>query len=111
MTSQPKKWTKEELQTYILLVCANADGSVDDKELELIKSKTSFETFERMHEEFQGDSEEASLKKIDESIQVHHYSQMELAEFRREVYEVFFADCTFERMEKNLDRILDNILY
>lgn len=111
MTSQPTNWTKAELQTYILLLCANADGSVDEKEIDLIKSKSDPDTFERMRKEFEADAEEVSLKKIDDAIQVHHYSEMELAEFRREMYEVFFADCSFERMERNLDRILDNILY
>ena len=111
MTAQPNRWTKPELQTYILLLCANADGSVDEKEIELIKAKTDEETFEKMHLEFMGDSEVESLKKIVDHIQYLDYSQMELAEFRREMYEVFFADCDFQRMERNLDRILDNILY
>jgi len=111
MDSQSNNWTKSELQTYILLLCANADGSVDEKEIELIKAKTDAGTFEKMHHEFMGDSEEDSLKKIDDHIQYLDYTQMELAEFRREMYEVFFADCNFQRMERNLDRILDNILY
>lgn len=111
MSTQSEKWTKSELQAYVLLLCAHADGTVDDKEIEVIKSKTNSETYSKMNEEFMADSEEDRLRKIDDNVQLHYFTQMELAEFRREMYEVFFADCSFERMEKNMDRILDNILY
>ncbi len=111
MTPPSNKWTKSELQTYILLLCASADGSVDEKELRLIQEKTDAATFEKMRQEFSVGSEEEHLQKIDDQIQHLDYSQMELAEFRREMYEIFFADCDFKRMERNLDRILDNILY
>jgi len=110
---KPKKniWSKTELQTYILLLCANADDHESDKELEMIKSKTEPETFEKIYLEFSDDTEEERFDKIDAAIQLHRYSIMEIAAFRREMYEIFFSDCNFTLMEKNLDRILDNIIY
>lgn len=110
---EPKKniWSKEELQTYILLLCANADGDESEKELKMIKSKTDQETFERIYQEFSGDTEDERLDKIDTAIHLHRYSIREISAFRREMYEIFFSDCNFTMMERNLDRILDNIIY
>lgn len=110
---EPKKniWSKDELQTYILLLCANADGNESEEELNMIKSKTDQETFDRIYKEFSGDTEEEGLDKIDAAIQLHKYSIMEISAFKREMYEIFFSDCNFSLMEKNLDRILDNIIY
>ena len=110
---EPKKniWSKEELQVYILLLCANADGHESKEELKMIKSKTDHETFEKIYQEFSVDTDEERFEKIDITIQLHRYSIMEIAAFRREMYEIFFSDCNFTLMEKNLDRILDNIIY
>ena len=106
-----KPWSKKELQTYILLLCANADSEETEEELELIKSKTDSETFIKIHKEFSEDSEEDRFEKIDTNVHIHDYSNMELSDFRKEMYEVFLKDKKFMLMERNLDRILDNILY
>lgn len=111
MKSETKRWTKKELQVYILLLCANADTIETEEELNLIKSKVSAEIYENIYTEFSGDSEEERLEKIDCSIQHHEYTNMELAALRREMYEIFFSDCEFKLMERNLDRIMDNIIY
>ncbi|PWK17761.1 hypothetical protein [Xanthomarina spongicola] len=111
MNSKDTSWTKKELQTYILLLCANADSNETEEELNLIKSKTDPETFEKIHKEFSNDSEEERFEKIDINVQLHDYSNMELSEFRKEMYEIFLADKKYMLMERNLDRILDNILY
>lgn len=111
MKSKQNIWSKDELQTYILLLCANADNNESDKEIEMIKSKTDLETFEKVYKEFSADSEEERLDKIDAAIHLHEYSIREISAFKREMYEIFFSDCNFSLMERNLDRILDNIIY
>ena len=111
MKSNKNIWSKDELQVYILLLCANADGHESAEELKMIKSKTDSGTFEKIYKEFSGDNDEERLHKIDTAIHLHRYSIMEIAAFRREMYEIFFSDCNFTLMEKNLDRILDNIIY
>lgn len=111
MESKQNTWSKEELQTYILLLCANADNDESEKELEMIKSKTDDKTFERVYQEFSGDSEDERLEKIDTAIHLHEYSNKEISAFKQEMYEIFFSDCNLTLMEKNLDRILDNIIY
>ncbi|RDK87019.1 hypothetical protein [Marinirhabdus gelatinilytica] len=111
MATKNNNWTKTELQTYILLLCANADNDETEEELKMIRSKVAKDTFEKMYEKFSKDTEEERLKKIDTNIHAHTYSNMELIDFRREVYEIFFSDCDFKMMEKRLDWTLDNILY
>lgn len=111
MNSKEIVWSKKELQIYILLLCANADSEETEEELQLIKSKTDSETFERIYKEFSKDSEEDRFDKIEASVQKHDYSNMELSEFRKEMYEIFLVDKKYLLMERNLDRILDNILY
>jgi len=111
MNSEGKTWTKKELQIYILLLCANADSNETEEELNLIKAKSDSKTFQKLHTEFKKDSEDDRFKKVDINMHLHNYSCMELSEFRKEMYEVFLADKKYMLMERNLDRILDNILY
>lgn len=111
MKSKKNIWSKEELQTYILLLCANADGDESEEELKMIKSKTEQDTFDRVYKEFSSDTEDERLDKIDTAIHLHQYSIREISAFKREMYEIFFSDCNFSLMERNLDRILDNIIY
>lgn len=111
MTSKTNNWNKQELKIYILLLCANADSHESKEEIDLIKSKTNSETFEKIFKEFSKDSEDESLAKIDENIQLHYISRTELIDLQNEISEVFFSDNVITMMEKNLARILDNIIY
>jgi len=111
MNSTGNTWTKKELQIYILLLCANADSNETEEELSLIKAKTDSETFQKLHTEFKKDSEDDRFEKIETNMHLHDYSSMELSEFRKEMYEIFLADKKYMLIERNLDRILDNILY
>lgn len=111
MKKEVSDWNKTELQTYILLVCANADENETEEELQMIQSKVPNETFEKIYAEFNGDSEKKRIKKIDRNVHLHNFSYLELSAFRREMYEIFFSDCNFTMMEKRLDWTMDNILY
>lgn len=111
MTKETSHWTKTELQVYILLLSANADKDETNDELEMIKSKVELQTFLKIYQEFQADSEEERLQKIDTNIHLHTYSSMELIEFRTEVHRIFLSDHNFSMLEKRLDWTLDNILY
>lgn len=111
MTTGNNLWTKEELKTYILLLCAKADQYESENEIDLIKSKIDNPTFDRVYTEISKDNEEDSLAKIQDNIAWHEYSNMELSKLRKEMHEVFLSDEKFTMMEKNIDRILDNIIY
>ena len=111
MTTRPNPWTKEELQIYILLLCANADSKKSDAEINFIKSKTDPNTFEKIYNEISNDTEDESIDKIDENVQLHDFSSIELIQLKKDMEEVFFTDKKFSMMEENLNRILDNIIY
>ena len=111
MKSETKKWTKTELQIYILLLCSNADSVETEDEINLIKSKVDKKTFRNIYREFSKDTEEARFEKIDTNIHLHEYSYTELANFHEEIKEIFLADQDFDMMEQNLHKILDNIIY
>lgn len=111
METTNRTWNKEELKVYILLLCANADSVKTDDEMQHIRSRVNAEVFERMQEEIAADSEDHGLAKIEQHVSAHEYSQRELNELHREMRAVFFSDKNFSLMERQLDRILKNILY
>ena len=111
MEPDGRLWTKAELHIYILLLCASSDNEQSEEEIELIKSKTDPDTFNRINEEFSKDSEEESLEKIAHKMHYYEYSNQEISELKKEIREVFFIDKNLSILEQNLDRILDNIIY
>lgn len=111
MTNKMTNWTKEEIKTYILLLCARADSEESVEELEFIKSKTNVDTYNKMYNEFCDDEEDVCFEKLEDSISQHHFSTMELVELRQEIRQVFLADNKFTMMERRLDMVLDNIIY
>jgi hypothetical protein len=104
-------WSKTELKLYILLFCAKADEHESEEELDLIKSKTNPETFDRLYTEFCGDDEDACFEKIEDAIGKYPFSPREIAEIKKEVMDVFNSDKKFQMKERYLDKVLDNILY
>lgn len=111
MESQTSHWTKTELEIYILLLCANADSVVTKEEIDAIKSKFEPEKFENIYSEFSSDTEEEGLRKIEGNICLHEYSYKELSEIKSEMKNIFLSDNKFNMMERNLERILNRILY
>lgn len=104
-------WTKHELKIYLLCLCANVDNVESVEEIELIKSKTDAATFEKMYSEFKADKEEISFEKIEDTIERLSYENMELITLKKEINEIFYADDKFPQKERNLDNILNNMLY
>lgn len=111
MKNEKRNWTKNELQVYLLLLCANADLVQTEEELNLIRSKVNADVFEKMFKEFSEDNEERSFEKIQDNIALHHYSHREIQLLRKEMQEVFFTDQKFGMLERNMERILKNMLY
>ncbi|MBT8186197.1 MAG: hypothetical protein HKP38_06240 [Croceitalea sp.] len=104
-------WTKEELNIYIFLLCAEADSIITAEEIDLIKVKYDPQVFDRIYEEFKKDSEDEGLDKVERSIHSHDYSDLELDKIKEEMYKIFLTDNKLNIKESNLKRILDNILY
>lgn len=111
MESEILNWSKEELKIYILLLCTRADSDETPEEINLIKSKTTPAIFEKMRKEISSDDENTSLEKIEAVISVHQYDITEVFELRKEMRAVFSADKHYDRKERYLNQILDNIIY
>lgn len=111
MKNDKISWAKHELEIYVLLLCANADATQSEEEINLIRSTVNPECFDRIYEEFSGDTEEESLKKIEACVACHEYSHKELSEIRQRMKDVFFTDKRYGMMERNMERILNRILY
>ncbi len=111
MKTDENQWTKAELKAYILLLCAKADNVETEEEVKLIKAKTNDKVFDKMNSELQNDDEDESLDKIQEMLEHHQYSELEICELKREIQQIFAADRKIPMSESNLGRILDNIIY
>lgn len=77
----------------------------------MIKRKVDSTTFDKLYAEFSLDNEDERLEKINQAVQRFNYSHMELIALRKEMEAIYFADEKYGMMERNLDRILDNIIY
>ena len=110
ITNQPT-WTKKELEIYILLLCSNADSNITKEELNIIKSIVDSESFNKIYEEFSGDTEEEALEKIEDSVEQYDLSPNEITAIKTNMKAVFFADKDFGIKEEYLDRIIANMLY
>lgn len=111
MKNDKISWSKPELEIYVLLLCANADAKQSEEEINLIRSTVNQECFDRIYDEFSGDSEEESLKKIESCVACHEYSHKELSEIQQRMKKVFLTDKRYGMMERNMERILNRILY
>jgi len=111
MKNKLTQWSKEELKIYILLLCAKADSIETDEQIDMIKSKIDTKSFDMLYKEFCGDDEDNCLEKIQSTIAKHEYSNREIDNLRKEIQEVFLSDNKFLMKERNLDRLLDSMLY
>lgn len=111
MKQEHTQWSKEELKTYILLLCSKADQIESEDEITLIKAKTSKDIFDKMNREFQNDDEDSSLEKIQDTLERQQYSELELCQLKNEIQQLFAVDRKIPMSESNLGRILDNLIY
>lgn len=112
MKNPSKNWSKKELKVYLLLLCAQTDSQQSHEEIDLIRRKTDSDTFDKIYQEFEKDvDEDTRIQKIESAVHKHEFSQMELADLKKEIHQLFHSDKNFSESEKYLDRILDNIVY
>ncbi|AUP77585.1 hypothetical protein [Flavivirga eckloniae] len=104
------KWTKEELEIYILIYCANANFSETKMEIDFIKSKIQTSNFEKIHSEFKNDNDYQSIQKIQSSIKDHGYTNDDKDTLFKEIKALFLSDNKYDILEQNLYRGLGHIL-
>ena len=101
-------WTKDDLRTYLLIYCANADFSISEKELTLIKSRIEKSDFDKIKAEFEEDNDYQSIQKIQSAYKTLNYENADV--LMQEVMDVFQADGDYDTLEQNLNMGLKNIL-
>lgn len=103
--------SKEELEIYILLLCANADSMITEEELNFIKTKVNQASINKIYNEFSQHTEDEGLDIIECSLHEHEYGTLEITEMKNKIRALFFVDSNFSRKEKYLERVLNNIIY
>jgi len=101
-------WTKEELKTYILIYCANADFIESKLEIDYIKSKIHTGIFKNIHAEFEKDNDYQSIQKIQTAVKEHNFENDE--NLIKEIMELFLIDDNYDLLEQNLYIGLRHIL-
>jgi len=102
-------WTKNELEAYVLIYCANADFVEHEDELDFIKLKVSEVDYKKMHKIFIKDNDFQSLQKIEKSFVELNFTTDDKKQLLNEIKELFQSDESFSINEQNLLRGLQHI--
>ncbi len=103
-------WTREELKTYVLIFCANANFSESKDEKRFIKEKVGKEEYQKMHAEFEKNNDYVSIQKIQAAIEHNNYTQKDKDELFGEIKAMFVQDGETDILEANIFRGLHHIL-
>ena len=103
-------WTKNELNAYLLIYCANADFTENIDEIDFIKKEVGEDIYKKIHKEFNGDNDYQSVQKIQDTLNHHSFSETEIEELIEEIKNLFIADGNFDIQEHNLFNGLKKIL-
>ncbi|MEZ4875315.1 MAG: hypothetical protein R2793_07680 [Flavobacteriaceae bacterium] len=110
MENYTTPWTKEELNIYILIYCANANFIESNEEIDFIKMKAKHSSFDKIHKEFEKDNDFQSLQKIQSAIERHGYTSKELETLYAEIKDLYLTDDDYGILEQNLLRGLKHLL-
>lgn len=103
-------WTKQKLQSYLLVYCIHADYKKTDEEVEYVKSKISDSVYNEVTAEFEKDNDITRIKKIQSAYSKLNYSNDEKGELISEIKTLFLSDGKFDTLERNLFMCLKRIL-
>ena len=95
-------WTREELKAYILLYCAHADFIETQEEIDYIKSKVSEADYQKIHDEFEKDSDYESIQKIEYTIEKYNYTKAEIDSLFERIKELFYLDGEYSAAEQSI---------
>ena len=104
------EWSREDLEAYILIYCANANFEETQNQRDFIKEHVSASNFKTIHKEFNKDNDYQSIQKIQTTIEKHGYSKDEIDELFDEMKELFLSDENYDILEQNLFRGLHHII-
>ncbi len=107
---QPNTWTKDELLAYILIVVAHLDFEETKEEKDYILSRVDRAVYQRVHEQFDKDSDYQSIQNIVEGVKSHDYYRNDLADLFADIKLMAFADGNMDIMETTIYNQLKKIL-
>ena len=103
-------WSKDELKTYLLIYCANANFEEKKSEVKYIKSQIRSADFDKIHAEFEQDNDYDGIQKIQSAIEDHGYDKKDIKHLLQEMKQLFLVDDHFDILERNLMKSLKRIL-
>jgi lipopolysaccharide export system protein LptC len=104
------KWNFEEFRTYLLLEASHGDMVFSKEEQELITSKINIETYKKIYDEFQKDTEYERIQKISDAAKFHCDTADKKMELIENVKSIFESDGVVDQMEKNLMLFLKKMI-
>lgn len=110
MSETPSSWSENEFKAYLLLYCAHADFIEKEEEKELIKSKVSDQTYEKIYKEFDADGDFQRTQKITNHITSKNLSEKQIEELINEINAIFASDGDYSALEKSIFYGLKRIL-
>jgi len=103
-------WTKDELNAYLLIYCANADFTENNDEIDFIIKEVGEDIYKKMHKEYNKDNDFQSIEKIQYTLKQHNYTQDEIKQLTNEMKLLFNSDGTVDLLEDNFYKGLKRIL-
>ncbi len=100
----------EEFSTFLLLYAANADLEFTEDEREMIMSRVSKDTFEKVNQVFEEQSDFARLQTIIDYKGLHYPTVARREELMDMMRKLFEADGEYSTLEKNLMMFLDKLM-
>ena len=102
MSDSSSHWSKNDLQAYLLLSCANADFIGKEEEMELVKSKVNSSDYKAISKEFDNDNDYQSIKKIQSAVKRLDLSEGQNEGLIAETKNLFLSDGDFAAAEQAL---------
>lgn len=103
-------WSKTEFEAYVLLYCAHSNFVETEEERAYIISKVDEQLFNTIHTEMVHDTVEDATLKIKEYLGESVYSTEEKEALLKDIKNVFFADGSVDKYEKNVFEMLKKLL-
>jgi len=103
-------WTKNDLNAYLLIYCANADFTENVDEIDFIKKEVGEDLYKKMHKEFNKDNDYQSIEKIQYTLDEYNYTEKEIENLITEIQALFKADGDIDPLERILYKGLKRIL-
>lgn len=99
-------WSRSEFKAYVLLYCAQSNYIETEEERNYIISKVDEKLFNAIHIEIIHDTNQESIEKIRGYLEENNYSVSEKEHLLKDMKNVFFADGSVDKYEKNVFEVL-----